>query len=59
MKKTLYEIIKGMTIEEMAEYLCRFDCKHGERCNESCMDNCPVKHNDFVGLLEIKLEQQE
>lgn len=59
-KKRLYEIIKEMSIEEMADYLCRLDCVFANNCEDNCKD-CSRRgeYEAAKTALETELEECE
>lgn len=40
-KKLLFEIIKEMSLHELAEYLCRMKCDGLLPCDHVCSEDCP------------------
>lgn len=59
-KKRLYEIIKEMSLDEMAEYLCRLACSCGEQCTDVCKDCIRCGGYEAAKTaLETELEEYE
>lgn len=54
-KKRLYEIIKEMSLDEMADYLCRTECD-SVPCGYVCSVDCP---NTFDNYRKMLLEEWE
>ena len=58
-KKRLYEIIKEMSLEEMAEYLCRFGCANSAKCDGDCKYCVFSEYEEAKAALETELEERE
>ena len=50
-KKLLFEIIKEMSLHELAEYLCRMKCDGLLPCDHVCSEECPLAFDECRKML--------